>query len=207
MGYFPFFVDLSGREGLVAGGGAVALRKIRKLLPYGPGLTVASVTVREEILQMEQVTVLREPFREDMLNGKYFVIAATDDRDMNHRISRLCRERNILVNVVDDQEACSFIFPSLVRRGKLSVGISTEGASPTGAVYVRKRLEKELPENFDQILAFLEAKRPGIKNAIGEERQRSALFSRLFELCLEKGRELTEEEFGEIMRKESGYRL
>ena len=191
----------------MAGGGTVALRKIEKLVPYGPRLTVAAAEVREEILQTEGVTVLREPFQEYMLEGKYFVIAATDDREMNHRISRLCRERGLLVNVVDDRQACSFIFPSLVKRGKLSVGISTEGASPAGAVHVRKLLEESLPENFDQILEFLEARRPDIKSAIGEERRRSALFSRLFETCLEKGRGLTEEEFGQIMRKESENRL
>ena len=110
----------------MAGGGTVALRKIEKLVPYGPRLTVAAAEVREEILQTEGVTVLREPFQEYMLEGKYFVIAATDDREMNHRISRLCRERGLLVNVVDDRQACSFIFPSLVKRGKLSVGISTD---------------------------------------------------------------------------------
>ena len=107
----------------MAGGGTVALRKIEKLVPYGPRLTVAAAEVREEILQTEGVTVLREPFQEYMLEGKYFVIAATDDREMNHRISRLCRERGLLVNVVDDRQACSFIFPSLVKRGKLSVEI------------------------------------------------------------------------------------
>ena len=99
----------------MAGGGTVALRKIEQLVPYGPRLTVAAAEVREEILQTEGVTVLREPFQEYMLEGKYFVIAATDDREMNHRISRLCRERGLLVNVVDDRQVCSFIFPSLVR--------------------------------------------------------------------------------------------
>ena len=183
----------------MAGGGTVALRKIEKLVPYGPRLTVAAAEVREEILQTEGVTVLREPFQEYMLEGKYFVIAATDDREMNHRISRLCRERGLLVNVVDDRQACSFIFPSLVKRGKLSVGISTEGASPSAAIHIKEHLNQWIPESFDEILDFLEKCRPQVKKRISCERERAACFAALFTRCMEAGRPLTEEELKSML--------
>ena len=183
----------------MAGGGTVALRKIEKLVPYGPRLTVAAAEVRKEILQTEGVTVLREPFQEYMLEGKYFVIAATDDREMNHRISRLCRERGLLVNVVDDRQACSFIFPSLVKRGKLSVGISTEGASPSAAIHIKEHLNQWIPESFDEILDFLEKCRPQVKKRISCERERAACFTALFTRCMEAGRPLTEEEFKSML--------
>lgn len=199
MGCFPFFVELEGKEGLVAGGGRVALRKIEKLLPYGPRLTVVSPKFREEIRQLPGLTLLQGVFQENLLEGKYFVIAATDDRELNRRISRLCQEKHILVNVADDREACGFVFPSLVKRGKLSVGISTQGASPSGAVCVKEHLDRWIPENFDQILEFLDRKRPAVKKMIPEERRRAEIFSRMFDRCMEEGRALTEAEFHRLM--------
>lgn len=201
MSYFPFFVDLEDKNGLIVGGGTVALRKIEKLLPYGPKLTAVSPEFRKEIQEIPNVTLLRTGFEADMLEGQYFVIAATDDRSLNHRVSRLCRERNILVNVVDDKEACSFIFPSLVKKGKLSVGISTQGASPTGAIRVKEELNRWIPDNFDEILEFLERTRPGVKEQIPGERRRAEVFSRMFERCMEEGRSLTETELLELMEE------
>lgn len=203
MSYFPFFVDLADKEGLIVGGGAVALRKIEKLLPYGPKLTVAALDFEKRIEETEGICLQRRCFVPEMLDGKYFAIAATDDREMNHVISRLCRERGILVNVVDDKEECGFIFPSLVKRGRLSVGISTEGASPSGAIRIREELERWIPENFDEILEFLERKRAVVKGEIPGEKRRSLFFAELFEQCMELGRGLTDEEFWNLMEDEA----
>ena len=74
-----------------------------------------------------------------------FVIAATSDEALNARIAKLCEERNILVNVVDDKEKCGFLFPSLIREGKLSIGISTEGASPRVANHVPCPVKRRHP--------------------------------------------------------------
>ena len=69
MSYFPFFVDLSDKEGLIVGGGAVALRKIEKLLPYGPKLTVAALEFGEEIRGTEGIRLLESAFMPVMLDG------------------------------------------------------------------------------------------------------------------------------------------
>ena len=69
MAYFPFFVDLNGKTGLIVGGGAVALRKARKLLPYGPRLTVVAPALRPEFQELEGVALLRRPFEEADLEG------------------------------------------------------------------------------------------------------------------------------------------
>ena len=204
MSYFPFFVDLSDKEGLIVGGGAVALRKIEKLLPYGPKLTVAALEFGEEIRGTEGIRLLESAFIPVMLDGKYFVIAATDDRELNHRIADLCGERGILVNVVDDRDECGFLFPSLVKKGKLSVGISTEGASPSAAVRIREGFERGIPENFGRILEFLEEKRPVVKAKIGKEEKRSRFFAALFDQCVKMGRGLTDEEFWSLLREDGG---
>ena len=75
MAYFPFFVDLNGKTGLIVGGGAVALRKARKLLPYGPRLTVAAPEIRPEFRELEAVELRRRPFAAADLDGCDFAVA------------------------------------------------------------------------------------------------------------------------------------
>lgn len=193
MAYFPFFVDLEGQRGLIVGGGTVALRKAEKLLPYGPALTVVAPEPVSELAALP-VTLVRRSFQETDLDSADFVIAATDDENENHRISALCRGRNIPVNVVDDKAACSFLFPALVRRGSLSVGVSTGGSSPTAAIWLKKQIEAILPEQTEEILTWLEEQRPILKERLPDQRARAACFARLFAACLALGRPLTEQE-------------
>lgn len=148
MGYFPFFVDIAGRNGLIVGGGRVALHKLEKLLPYGARLTVVAPEITESMAQCAQendICVIKRAFAPEDLTGMRFVIAASDDRGVNAEVGELCGEKGILVNVVDDKEACSFLFPSLVKAGKLGIGISTEGASPEIAASVRSQIACMIP--------------------------------------------------------------
>lgn len=193
MAYFPFFVDLEGQRGLIVGGGTVALRKAEKLLPYGPALTVVAPEPVSELAALP-VELTRREFQPEDLDRADFVIAATDNEEENHRISALCQERKIPVNVVDDKEACSFLFPALVRRGNLSVGVSTGGSSPTAAIWLKEQIEGLLPEQTEEILTWLEAQRPLLKERLPNQRARAACFARLFAACLALGRPLTEQE-------------
>ena len=203
MAYFPFFIDLAGADGLIAGGGAVALRKIEKLLPYGPRLTVAAPEISPEIRAIPGLTLLHRVLLEEDLAGRSFVIAATDKRKTNREIAALCRQRGILVNAVDDRAACTFLFPALVRRGELSVGISTGGASPTAAVYFKKQVEGLLPERTGEVLDFLNGQRECVKREIPEEWKRSRVFAALFQACMEVQRPLTEAETAEVIRRKA----
>lgn len=198
MGYFPFFMELSGQEGLIVGGGTVAARKAEKLLPYGPRLTVAALELLPELAAIPGLTLLRRPFGPDLLEGKLFVIAATDDPALNRCVAAACRQRRIPVNAVDDREACTFLFPALVKRGDLSVGISTGGASPSAAVYLKEQIAALLPGDFGDLLAELDALRPIVKEAIPEG-ARAAAFSRLFAARLAAGRPLEEKELRDIL--------
>lgn len=185
MAWFPFFVSLEGASGLLVGGGRVALRKMEKLLSYGPHLTVIAPDICPELEQLatsSPVTLQRRPFEESDLNEELiFVIAATGDRELNHRIAQLCRQRRILVNVVDDLQACGFLFPALVQRGRLSVGISTGGASPSAAIWLKEAIERLLPEHFAGLLDRLASRRAAQKAKLEDATGREAAFRQEFQ--------------------------
>ncbi len=206
MAYFPFFMDIEGQNCLIVGGGKVALRKAEKLLPYGPVIHLVSPVFAEEFYAMPALRLNVGEFQPDMLENMSFVIAATDDAELNHRVSVLCRARNIPVNVVDDKDACSFIFPALVKRGALSVGISTGGASPSAAIYLKDRINALLPERLDEILSFLEAARIDVKSAFPAEEDRSAVFKELFTLCMQRKVPLTAEGLRQFLLERSKAR-
>lgn len=203
MSYFPFFIQLQDAPGLIVGGGAVALRKVEKLLPYGPRLTVVAPEIVPELAAMPGIRLLRRAFQPEDRENMTFVIAASDDKELNHEVARLCREQGIPVNVVDDKQACSFLFPALVKRGELSVGISTGGSSPSAAVWLKEQIDTLMPEGLEDILVWLEEQRPLLKARCPEERLRAKAFAKMFAVCLEKGRPLSREE-GEQCWRELG---
>lgn len=212
MPHFPMFIEIKDKTVLVVGGGKVALRKVKKLLPYGPKITVIAPEIEDEILAIPEVEVLKREFdfryleagswtgeaersetgRATCLDKKgltcpVVVVSATDDIELNHKIAEACHDKQILVNVVDDPEYCSFIFPALVHKGKFSAGICTGGASPTVAAYYKNQLKDSLPENIDEILDYLEVKREQIKQEVPENGRRAQILRELSEECLEKG--------------------
>ena len=161
MAHFPLFVDLKDQPVLVVGGGTVALRKVRKLLHYGPRIIVVAPEICPELGAVPGVGVCPRRFHlRDLRPRPALVLAATDDPAQNHRIAALCRRRHIPVNVVDDPSHCTFLFPALVRKGSFSAGISTGGASPTAAAYYKNQLQSLLPDDLDEILAWLRSSGP-----------------------------------------------
>ena len=185
MGWFPFFVQLEGARGLLVGGGRVALRKAEKLLPFGAQLTVVAPCICPPLAALPGLTLCRRAFADsDLSPAPDFVIAATGDRALDRRIAALCRARRILVNVVDDPAACGFYFPALVQRGRLCIGISTGGASPTAAVWLRQKIEALLPPGFDGILDRLAARREAVKAEGGSEAKRAERLQQAFALEL-----------------------
>lgn len=176
MAYFPMFVELEGRPCLIVGGGAVALRKARRLLPYGPCLTVVAQSFVPELEALEGAALCRRAFRPRDVEGQALVVAATGDGALNREIAALCRARRIPVNAVDDKDNCTFLFPALVRRGPLSIGISTGGASPTAAVYVKEKSKPRLRRRrWNGILEYLAARRAPVRPRCGRNRPGAAV--------------------------------
>lgn len=183
MGYFPFFVDVENQNCLVVGGGVVALRKIEKLLPFNPNITVVSPKVHKEILSIKNINIIKRKFDFNDLKEKSFVITATDDKVLNKEIYNSCEENNIPVNTVDDKDNCSFIFPALARNNGVTVAISTSGKSPIYAKYLRKKIEN-LIQDSESIVDNLSKYREKIKNEISLEENRKVAFEKLLEYSL-----------------------
>ena len=199
MPHFPMFVDLKDKPILIVGGGAVALRKLKKLAPFGGIPTVVATEVVPEIGEMG-IDLKKRPFRESDLSPRpALVIAATNDKVINREVARLCKSLNIPVNAADDPDSCTFLFPALVQRGSFCAGISTGGASPTAAVYFKERLEEQVPDDLEEILDWLAEHRIALKKAIPDQAKRAGVFRRLFDGCMAKGAPLAEEEVAQYL--------
>ena len=203
MPHFPMFVDLKDKPILIVGGGAVALRKLKKLAPYCGIPRVVAPEILPEISELAE-TELR-PFREaDLEPRPALVIAATNDEVINREVAQLCKSKNIPVNLADSPEDCTFLFPALVNRGEFSAGICTGGASPTAAVYFKERLEEQVPDDLEEILDWLAARRMELKKSVPDQTRRAGIFRRMFDAAMAQGRPLTEAEAARCMEAPLG---
>lgn len=194
MAYFPFFMDIAGKRGVILGGGRIAAGKIAALLPFAPQLVCIAPVICGEIERMaaslpEGQGGLRLIYRAAQkadLEGAFFVIAATDSPETNAWAAELCREQGILINAVDDRKNCSFYFPALVKRGPVVVGISTGGCSPAAASWLRRKAERMVPEEMGDTVERLGELRDWVKKSVPEADVRAELLKRLFAFCEER---------------------
>ena len=146
MAYYPVYLNLVGRRCIVFGGGPVAEGKIPNLLDSGACVTVISPEATQGIQQAAQRGELEWQAREYKpgdLQGVFLGIAATNVRRVNREISREAEELGVILNVVDDPPLCTFIAPSIVRRGSVTLAISTGGSSPALARKLREELSAD----------------------------------------------------------------
>lgn len=157
MDFLPIFIDIKNRNCLVVGGGEVATRKISMLLKAGAKITVIAPeldTGLSELLQQGIIIHRAEVFHAGHLDNVVLVIAATDDRSVNQRVSESAKKLGIPVNVVDNPSLCSFIMPSIVDRSPILVAISSSGTSPILARVLRANLETIIPEAYGRLASY-----------------------------------------------------
>ena len=145
--YYPVFLDLRGRRVVVIGGGAMGEEKVTRLLPYEAQVVVVSRDVTDEVAELAddgKIEWVRRPYRRGDLDGAFIAIVAdTSDDAVNQAVSEEARERNVPLNVADVTELCTWITPSVARRGEVIVATSTGGASPALARRFREILNGE----------------------------------------------------------------
>ncbi|WP_295044674.1 bifunctional precorrin-2 dehydrogenase/sirohydrochlorin ferrochelatase [Ruminococcus sp.] len=142
-----------------------------------------SPKISTEILRLNVNTINRE-FDDNDLNGTFCVISATDNEQVNSHIFELCKEKNILVNTVDDKEKCGFIFPALVQKNSVTVGITTSGKSPIYAKYLKEQFINLLESTNADTVEIMWKYREHIKQITADEEVRKKVFSSLMNMCL-----------------------
>jgi len=156
---YPIFAVIEDKPCLVVGGGAVGERKVADLMAAGARVTVVSPTLTPELAALAhrgEIRHLPEDFREAQVEGMALVMAATDDPGVNAAVSAAAQARAIWVNVADAPEYCTFIVPAQVRRGDLTLAISTGGASPALAAQVRQELQQHFGPEYGPYLDLLQ---------------------------------------------------
>lgn len=165
--YYPVFLNIEGKKCVVVGGGEVAERKVKALLDHGAGIVVISPSITQELHRLKEegaIKVCPRDFRPGDLKDAVLVIAATDSPQVNTLVSHEGQAERILVNVVDNPADSNFIVPSLLRRGELSIAISTGGRSPALARKIRTELERKFPPEYASLTSLLAEVRQELKS-------------------------------------------
>jgi precorrin-2 dehydrogenase len=187
VSYYPVFLDLRGRPALVVGGGDVARAKIEGLLRTGAPVTVVAPRVVETIHRLvaeHLVALITREYAPGDLRGFRLVIAATDDPEVNRSVAADAERAGVLVNVVDRAELSSFIAPAVLARGDLQIAVSTSGASPSFAAFVRDRLRADIGPEFGVALSILRRVRDRLRSDARSNADRRRILRALAEAGL-----------------------
>jgi precorrin-2 dehydrogenase / sirohydrochlorin ferrochelatase len=174
MKHYPVYLNLNDRTVLIVGAGEVALQKIQGLLETGAHIRVVSPDALPEIEALAREGKLewrRRLYQSSDMDETRLVIAATDDQELQPRIAAEARARGVWVNVVDVPPLCDFIAPAIVNKGEIQIAISTGGASPAMAKFIRQKLETYLGEEYQQLVALIQRYRPDILKLSKDRRQ------------------------------------
>ncbi|NCO42225.1 MAG: bifunctional precorrin-2 dehydrogenase/sirohydrochlorin ferrochelatase [Armatimonadetes bacterium] len=184
MNLYPIELKIAARACLVVGGGNVAERKVASLRECDACVTVVAPALTpalEALARSGDLTVLRRGFVPEDLSGVALCIAATDDPTTNELAYREASARGIPVNVVDQPDLCTFFVPSTIRRGPVSLAISTTGTSPALAKRLRKRLEEIVTPAHGQLAELMGEFRPEVKDRFPNEAARRPVYERMIE--------------------------
>ena len=176
--YFPVSLKVRDAPCLVVGGGRIALQKARALLKAGARVTVLGPSLSPGLKRLGP-RHLRKKFQAADVKGSFLVVAATDDPAVNRAVHRACVRRGILLNVVDVPELCTFIVPAIVRRGPVTLAVSTGGRSPGLAKAIRGDLERLYPRSLGRLARTIGQARRRILRALPPSPARTRLLKEL----------------------------
>ncbi len=180
---YPAILLLDGRLAVVIGGGQIAERKVRTLRDAGAKVRLvadAITPVLRDLAESGEVELVERRYARGDLAGAVVGVAATDDEEVNRSVYADATEAGIPVNVVDNTALCTFIAPSIIRRGDLVVAISTGGAAPALAVRIRERLEQEFGDEYARFLELTAELREQVK-VPGDQDERAKAWYRVID--------------------------
>ena len=160
---YPVNLVLAGRSCLVVGGGPVAARKVEGLLAAGAQVHVVATSVGPDVRARTGATWEERAYRPGEASGYRLVVVATDDGEVNRQVADDAEKAGVWVNAADDPASCSFMLPSIVRRGPITLAVSTGGRSPALARWLRARLSDELGPEYEVLAELLADERTRLK--------------------------------------------
>jgi precorrin-2 dehydrogenase/sirohydrochlorin ferrochelatase len=182
--YYPVNLVLENKTCVVVGAGKVAERKVKRLLECGAHVTVISPEITpglKALAEKGKIVYNNNKVTLKDLHHAYLVISATADRKLNSTVASFCRSRGILINVVDFPKECNFILPSIVRRGDLTITISTDGISPALARKIRQDMELRFGAEYAALLRIMKQIRPVALKKIKKINARKAFFQKVLQ--------------------------
>jgi precorrin-2 dehydrogenase / sirohydrochlorin ferrochelatase len=181
--YYMACLDLTGRSCLVVGGGSVGLEKTRGLIDCGARVIVVAPEIVPKLRELS-VELLERRFENRDLEGRFLVVAATSDADLNRRVFEAAEARLLLCNVVDAPEICNFILPAVHRADPIAIAITTSGASPALAQRIKREVAEQYGVEYADLARRLGALRPWAKENLATYEERRDFFQALVEEAL-----------------------
>ncbi|UGV39920.1 bifunctional precorrin-2 dehydrogenase/sirohydrochlorin ferrochelatase [Methanococcoides orientis] len=186
--YLPLFIDLNDRKVIIFGGGSVGLRKAYLFSEYAHTMVVSADFVSElrdlassssvDLVSMDLLSVSDEKL-EELVMGAFLVIPATNMVELNDRIAEFARRAGALVNRVD--MADDVVIPSVIKRGGLTIGISTLGSSPAVSKYTRRKIETFITPQYGDMIKLQDQVRTLLKGKVAEQKTRKAILWEILE--------------------------
>jgi uroporphyrin-III C-methyltransferase/precorrin-2 dehydrogenase/sirohydrochlorin ferrochelatase len=182
MQYLPIFIQIKQRPCLVVGGGSIAARKVALLRKAQANVTVVSPQLCDELQNLSEEQLIQHEnreFQDSDLDTCVAVIAATNQRPVNKRVSELAHQLRLPVNVVDNPDLCSFIMPSIIDRSPVVIAISTGGSSPVLARLIRTKLEGIIPAAYGRLATLVDGFRDKVKAAFPDVESRRDFWEKI----------------------------
>ena len=184
MDSLPIFLNVKQRDCLVVGGGQVAARKVALLEKAGSAITVIAPELCDDLSAMvaaNTISHIERNFEDTDITHQAIIIASTDNRKVNQRISAIAQEKGIPVNVVDNPDLCSFLMPSIIDRSPVQIAVSTGGSSPVLARLLRGRLESSIPSACGRLASLVEEYRGAVKERFSNVESRRNFWERILQ--------------------------
>jgi precorrin-2 dehydrogenase/sirohydrochlorin ferrochelatase len=181
MKLLPVALRVENQRITIVGGGAVAARKARALLECGARVKIISPQLCDELkTQLEQPSPCWEysqrAFQSDDCDGCILVFACTNDSQVNAQIAAICGAKNILCQVADDGAGSTLHSAAAIRRGAICIGVSTEGASPALAKFLKEKIEDCIGEEYSQLSQWMGERRESLKTKMDSQAERAAIW-------------------------------
>jgi len=180
--YYPVFLDITDKRCLVIGGGKVAERKVTMLLQFNARIVVVGPVMTKALLKLAEegkIEYFQRTFAVEDLDKTALVFACTDNNAINNKIKKEAARKNIPVNVVDAPDVCDFIVPSVIKKGDLTIAISTSGEFPLLSKKLRQKIEEIVTDDYLEYLHIMGEFRKHLMKTVKEARKRGIIMENI----------------------------